>query len=118
MEQPVNNLGPAGGAAEKDLAIKIFGKPGCKYCKTTLEKFETFLGRWDAKDKVHLTFHDMETVDGLAEGAFYGVTKIPSTIIERKESLLGRWDGQVPLSRDFEEFFKDMTPPKDPKAIN
>jgi glutaredoxin len=103
---------------EQDIAVKIFGKPGCKYCKTTVEKFETFLGRWQAKDRVDLQFHDMETVEGLAEGAFYGVTKIPSTIIEKKENILGRWDGQVPLSRDFEGFFKDFTPPADPREIN
>jgi thiol-disulfide isomerase/thioredoxin len=103
---------------EAALAVKVFGKPGCKFCKTTVEKFETFLGRWDAKGKVNLSFHDMETVDGLAEGAFYGVTKIPSTVIENQESLLARWDGQVPLSREFEEFFKDLTPPADKKQIN
>ncbi|MBU0687749.1 MAG: thioredoxin family protein [Candidatus Margulisbacteria bacterium] len=100
------------------MEIKVFGKPDCKYCKTTMQKFETFLGRWEARDKVALTFHDMETVDGLAEGAFYGVTKIPSTVIEQKEDLLARWDGKVPLSREFEKFFLDLTPPQDSRQIN
>ena len=98
--------------------IKVFGKPNCKFCKTTMQKFETFLGRWNAKEKVALTFHDVETVDGLAEGAFYGVTKIPATVIEHKEDLLARWDGKVPLSKEFEGFFKDLTPAADPSLVN
>jgi glutaredoxin len=88
------------------MEVKVFGKPGCEYCKTTMKKFETFFGRWNIGDaRVKLSFFDMETVDGLAEGAFYEVTKIPSTVIERDTSVLRRWDGVVPLSEEFKEFF-------------
>lgn len=88
------------------VEVKVFGKPGCEYCKTTMKKFETFLGRWNVDEsKVRLSFFDMETVEGLAEGAFYGVTKIPTTVIEEDGSVLKRWDGVVPLSEEFKEIF-------------
>jgi thiol-disulfide isomerase/thioredoxin len=93
------------------LEIKVFGKPGCEFCKTTMKKFETFLGRWkiDA-EKVKLDFFDMETVDGMAEGAFYSVTKIPSTVIEKSGDMLARWDGKVPLSEEFKGHLSEFAP--------
>jgi len=89
------------------VEVKVFGKPGCEYCKTTVKKFETFFGRWNIDQSVvKLNFFDMETVDGLAEGAFYSVTKVPSTVIEREGAILARWDGKVPLSEEFKGFFE------------
>lgn len=88
------------------MDIKVFGKPGCEFCKTTMKKFETFFDRWDVdKTNVALTFFDMGTVDGLSEGAFYSVTKIPATVIEKDANILARWDGKVPLSEEFKRFF-------------
>jgi hypothetical protein len=101
------------------MEVKVFGKPGCEFCKTTVKKFETFFGRWQIEDsKVKLSFFDMETVDGLAEGAFYSVTKIPSTVIEKNSSILKRWDGVVPLSEEFREFFADLAGPAETTAVN
>ncbi len=89
------------------MEVKIFGKPGCEYCKTTIKKFETFFDRWSIdKNIIPLLFFDMEQVDGLAEGAFYSVSKIPSTIIEKDGRILARWDGQVPLSEEFKKYFE------------
>ena len=91
------------------LEVKVFGKPGCEFCKTTMKKFETFLKRWNINpEKVGLKFFDMETVDGLAEGAFYSVIKIPSTVIEREMEILARWDGKVPVSSEFKDHFNDF----------
>ncbi|MBN2058254.1 MAG: thioredoxin family protein [Candidatus Saganbacteria bacterium] len=91
------------------MQVKVFGKPDCEFCKTTMKKFETFLKRWQIDPaKVELTFFDMETVDGLAEGAFYSVTKIPSTVIEKEGSQVAFWHGQVPLSEEFKEHFAEF----------
>ena len=38
----------------------------------------------------------MDTVDGLAEGAFNDVRSIPTTIINRDGKNIARWDGVVP----------------------
>lgn len=92
------------------MEVKVFGKPGCEYCKTTMKKFETFFGRWNIdQSKVSLTFFDMETVDGMAEGAFYSVQNIPATVIERQSDILKRWDGVVPLSEEFKDLFAEQT---------
>lgn len=90
------------------MEVKVFGKPGCEFCKTTVKKFETFFSRWKIdRSKVDLTFLDMETVDGLAEGAFFSVVKIPSTIIQKDGLVLARWDGKVPLSEEFKKHFEE-----------
>ncbi|MFH1825907.1 MAG: thioredoxin family protein [bacterium] len=92
-----------------ELDVKVFGKPGCEFCKTTMKKFETFFKRWSIDgNKVSLTFYDMETVDGLAEGAFYSVTKIPSTVIERDDEVLNLWHGKVPLSEEFKDLLAEF----------
>ena len=89
------------------MDVKVFGKPGCEFCKTTMKKFETFFDRWKInKEEVSLSFHDMETIDGLSEGAFYSVTKIPATVIEKDSNVLARWDGKVPLSEEFKTFLE------------
>ena len=88
------------------MEVKVFGKPGCEFCKTTMKKFETFMNRWKIDPaQVQLTFFDMETPDGLAEGAFYSVTKIPSTVIEQDGDQVGFWHGKVPLSEEFKDHF-------------
>jgi glutaredoxin len=89
------------------VEVKVFGKPGCEYCKTTVKKFETFFDRWNIdKNQAPLSFFDMEQVDGLAEGAFYSVSKIPATIIEKDGRILARWDGAVPKSEEFKKYFE------------
>ncbi len=89
------------------MDVKVFGKPGCEFCKTTMKKFETFFDRWKiGKQKASLNFFDMETIDGLAEGAFYSVSKIPATVIEKDGTVLARWDGAVPLSEEFKKYFE------------
>lgn len=89
------------------MEVKVFGKPGCEFCKTTVKKFETFFDRWNIdKNEVSLSFYDMETVDGLAEGAFYSVVKIPATIIEKDSNIINRWDGKVPLSEEFKSILE------------
>ncbi|MFA5034348.1 MAG: thioredoxin family protein [Candidatus Margulisiibacteriota bacterium] len=104
---------------EKQLQVKVFGKPGCEFCKTTVKKFETFFGRWNIGDtQAKLSFFDMETVDGLAEGAFYSVTKIPATVIEHQSDIVKRWDGKVPLSEEFKELFVTEAVVVDKKDLN
>jgi thioredoxin-like negative regulator of GroEL len=81
------------------LKIQVFGKPNCAKCKTTKHKLEHFLSHWELDHSVQLVFHDMETVDGRAEGAFYDVNQIPLTIIEKEGREVARWDGDIPNSQ-------------------
>ena len=90
------------------MKVKVFGKPGCEFCKTTVKKFETFLNLWKINERVELSFFDMETVDGLAEGAFLSVIKIPTSIIETDGKVVARWDGKVPVSEEFKPHFEEL----------
>ncbi|MDD5746072.1 MAG: thioredoxin family protein [Candidatus Omnitrophica bacterium] len=80
------------------MKIKVFGKKGCAKCETTKNKLNHFITKWEVDNKVELTFHDMETVDGMAEGAYNDVLHIPTTIIEKDNKVVARWDGEVPHS--------------------
>ena len=86
------------------MKIKVFGKAGCAKCDTTKNKLKHFIGKWEVEDKVELVFHDLDTIDGRAEGAFHDVSDaLPTTIIEKDESVLARWDGEVPNSEKVKE---------------
>ena len=79
--------------------IRLFGKNGCAKCKTTRNKLAHFLSEWKLEG-VEMQFHDLETVDGLAEGAFYDVgSAIPVVLVEKDGRQAGRWDGEVPNSQ-------------------
>jgi hypothetical protein len=47
----------------------------------------------------------METVDGLAEGAWRDVYDVPTVILDSGSREVARWVKQVPLSRDFKKYF-------------
>lgn len=84
------------------MKVDVFGKQGCALCQTTKNKISHFIEKWGCSDKVSLRFVDMETVDGFAEGAFFDVNDVPTTIIVHDSGeMLARWDGVVPPSEDF-----------------
>ena len=87
------------------IVIKIFGKKNCDACKSTKQKFDLFLEKWDAKGDVEMKFYDLDTVEGLTEGAMNDATDVPSTIIEKNGVEVARWTKKVPLSKDFKEIF-------------
>jgi len=80
------------------VRITVFGKQDCALCRTTKNKLEHFLKRWELDRKVEMVFHDLETVEGRAEGAFHDVNRIPVTIVEFRGRPVARWDGRVPNS--------------------
>ena len=81
------------------MKISVFGKQGCAKCDTTKRKLNHFVGQWELDHSVEVVFHDMDTLDGRAEGAFYDVQDIPMTLVEHEGNELARWDGAVPQSR-------------------
>jgi thiol-disulfide isomerase/thioredoxin len=87
------------------MNIKIFGKQNCDACKSTKEKFNIFLDKWEKKEDVVITFFDLDTVEGLTEGAMLDATDVPTTIIEKDGQEVARWQKKVPLSKDFKELF-------------
>lgn len=86
--------------------INIFGKDGCAKCDSTKRKVTHFVGKWGLGEKTSITFHDVDTVDGMAEGAFNNINGVPTTILVAQGETLGRWNEAVPPS---EELRKLMT---------
>ncbi len=86
------------------MRIEIYGKPGCAKCKTTKNKVSHFMQKWGVGEQVPVSFVDMSTPDGMAEGAFNDVFNIPTTIVRKtEEEELVRWDGVIPPTEGIRE---------------
>jgi len=88
------------------MRVRIFGKKNCAKCETTKNKLNHFLTKKGHAESTELEFHDMDTVDGMAEGAFNDVLHVPTTIIEKEDRILARWEGEVPGTDEFKTHFK------------
>jgi len=92
----------------ENTSIKIFGKPNCAKCRTTKNKLEFFLPKWNVSNKIKMVFYDMDTVEGLAEGAFYDVDNVPTTLVEKDGKEIKRWELEVPSSEEMKELVKEQ----------
>ncbi|MFC1807684.1 thioredoxin family protein [Candidatus Omnitrophota bacterium] len=90
------------------MRIKVFGKKDCAKCETTKNKFNHFLKKNQCQDDIKFDFYDMDTIDGMAEGAYDDVFNIPVTIIEKDDKVLARWDGKVPKTEEFSAHFEEF----------
>ncbi|MFW6161955.1 MAG: hypothetical protein ACODAJ_04250 [Planctomycetota bacterium] len=86
------------------MQIDVFGKESCARCETTKHKLEHFIAKFGASERVQLTFYDMDTEEGMTEGAFRDVFDVPTTIVCRDGQALARWAGQIPPSADIKGF--------------
>ena len=58
------------------MKVKIFLKDGCANCPPAKD-----LGQTLEKDGVNVEYHDITTIDGLAESTFFGVMSTPSILV-------------------------------------
>jgi len=83
------------------MKVEVFGKQNCGLCTGAKSKVAHILERQRLTDKVALEFIDMDTVDGMAEGAFNDVLEVPTTILRSASGEpLARWEKCVPLSTE------------------
>jgi hypothetical protein len=83
------------------MRVEVFGKTGCAKCKSAKEKLSHLLTKADLALAVPLVFHDMDTVEGMAEGAFSDVLHVPTVILRSDAGQVRcRWDGKAPLSTE------------------
>ena len=86
------------------MIIEIYGKQDCALCESAKKKIAHFLKQWDQAEEVQVVFHDMETIEGAAEGDFFDVFDIPSVLLKDKDdAVLARWDGQAPPSDELQQ---------------
>ena len=86
------------------MHVKIFGKEACAKCKTTKNKIDFFVSKWNLRDRLKVSFLDLDSVEGLTEAAINDVLNIPATILEKDGRVLARWDGEVPNSDEFKTY--------------
>jgi len=79
--------------------VLIFGKPTCPVCKDAHKKVKYFKKKEDFNAEIF--YYDMETIDGLTEGAFNEVSDIPTVIILDNKQELVRWVKKPPVSEEF-----------------
>jgi len=86
------------------MLIEVFGKENCARCETTKHKVQHFITKLGLAGRVQFQFHDMDTVDGMTEGAFRDVFDVPTTIIQRDGEDLVRWTGEIPSTAAIKEY--------------
>ncbi len=79
-------------------AVKIFTKKQCPKCPAAQN-----IGNRLKSEGVIVIDYDLETVEGLAEAAFYGVMSTPTIIVEDEEdNEVMTWRGTVPTPQEIE----------------
>ncbi len=93
------------------MTIHIYGKDGCKLCKSAKKKVHHFLERWGVEEDVDVTFLDMANdYHAAAEGDFFDVFEIPTVMVMSDESsIVARWDGEAPPSDELESAIDQIT---------
>jgi thiol-disulfide isomerase/thioredoxin len=91
------------------IKVSVFGRKECDACKAAVQKITYFSEKWGQREATSIDFIDMETVDGLAEGAYRDVYDIPTVILEEEGKELVRWVKKVPASREFRDYFMRET---------
>jgi glutaredoxin len=83
------------------MKVKFFYKKDCPKCPAAKEALERFF------PDLPKELHDIDTVEGLAEGAYYQVMSTPSIlIVDSEEREVKSWRGEVPTLSEV----KDLLP--------
>jgi len=82
--------------------ISIFGKQKCGKCTATKNKVEHFLTKMGMADDVQAVFFDMDSEEGLVEGAFRDVFEVPTTIVDDGNEDVARWAAMIPDSTELQ----------------
>jgi hypothetical protein len=83
------------------MKFEVFGKTGCAKCKSAKEKLTHILGKAEMSLAVPVVFLDLDTVEGMAEGAFNDVVDLPTIILRNDtDQVQGRWNGKAPLTTE------------------
>ncbi|MDH5185798.1 MAG: hypothetical protein OEW70_01895 [candidate division WOR-3 bacterium] len=93
--------------SELNIKFKIYGKKSCGTCHDVHHKMEYFRNHW--LQDAAIDYYDMETVDGLAEGAYNDVSDIPTVVLEKDGKELGRW---IKIPPTFDELKTMFSIPK------
>jgi len=81
-----------------ETKVLIFGKQNCGECKKAKSRVGNCVSKWGLDSEISVIFMDMDTLEGLSEGAYRDVWEVPTTIVEQSSTTVARWDGKAPKS--------------------
>ncbi|MCX7785412.1 MAG: thioredoxin family protein [candidate division WOR-3 bacterium] len=76
------------------MKLLIFGKPTCEICHKVKNKLEYFSKK---EFPIPIEYFDVESVDGMAQSAFWGINEIPTVILLKDKTEIKRWEQSAPL---------------------
>lgn len=84
------------------MNVKIFWQVNCPYCPPAKK-----LGKKLEGKGVKVEYHDVKSVDGLAEAAYFNVLSTPSLIVTNEENKeVMSWRGKVPTVKEIKKILK------------
>jgi len=87
------------------MKFEVYGKTICAKCESAKQKLNHLVEKREVGEAVSLAFVDLETIEGMAEGAFNDVHDIPTVILRSDGGdLVARWDGKAPHSAEILRF--------------
>ncbi|MFH1561304.1 MAG: thioredoxin family protein [Patescibacteria group bacterium] len=79
------------------MILKLFTKKDCPKCPNAKKLCANLKSQIS---NLKLEYYDIDTVDGMAEAAFYSVMSTPSIILfDKAGKELGSWRGEVPTEK-------------------
>ena|GEM_PF-1656763 len=90
------------------VKIRVFSRKSCPNCEIAKKTVEQFIQSHNLQNLVKVEMHDLDTVNGLAEGAYWDVMSVPTLIVMRGNNVLARWDGIVPKEEAIEKVFEQQ----------
>lgn len=74
------------------MKVKLFTRKDCPKCPSAKQICQEL-----EKEGITIEYYDTDTVDGMAEGAFYSVMSTPTTVVVNSEDEeLKSWRGKPP----------------------
>ena len=85
-------------------SVKLFWRDGCPRCPAAKQLSETL-----RQEGMAVVDYNMDTVDGLAEGAFHSVMALPTMLLVDvdDDSELAEWRGDIPSLDEIKQSYQN-----------
>lgn len=81
------------------MIVKIFWQDECPHCPAAKN-----LGNDLERKGMKVEYHDIKTIDGLAEASFFNIMSTPSFVITDGNREIKLWKGKNPGMEEIEKY--------------
>ncbi|MEO0092566.1 MAG: thioredoxin family protein [candidate division WOR-3 bacterium] len=89
------------------MKLLIFGKSTCEICYKVKNKLEYFSQK---EFPIPIEYFDVETMEGMAQSAFWGINEIPTVILLKDKTEVKRWEQTAPLFSELKTLLSTKSP--------